>query len=224
MEKKPTDLRLVCFSDPHNRYQHLFVPEGDVLICCGDIIDKTNPIQPLDQLKNFNHFLKTLPHKTKIVISGNHDEIIEKLGKIKTSEILDQCVYLENDSINIEGLTFFGSPISLTGKSNNRAFQLKRDSDELVEKLNSFHEDVDVLITHGMPFGHCDGNHGCKVLLEKVKEIKPQYHIFGHHHTSYGSSVLEHSEEISTTFINSSMLHYLYIPRNEAVVIDISKK
>eukprot|EP01080_Neovahlkampfia_damariscottae_P012238 gene12238-5824_t len=219
MEKNEKDLRIVCFSDPHNRYQHLYVPKGDVLICCGDIIDKTSHITHLQQLKNFNKFMKKMNHRFKIVISGNHDEIIEKLGSQKTSEILSECIYLENNSAVIEGVRFFGSPISLTGKSQNRAFQKNRNSNELNEYLDLIPNDIDVLITHGMPFGHCDGNHGCKNLLEKVMKVKPRYHIFGHHHTSYGSSHIEHSNEKSTTFINSSMLHVFYTPFNEAVMI-----
>ena len=72
----------------------------------------------------------------------------------------------------------------MTGKSNNRAFQLNRGSIELNEALSVIPDELDVLITHGMPFGYCDGNHGCKFLLNQVKQSKPRFHIFGHHHTS----------------------------------------
>ena len=42
---------------------------------------------------------------------------------------------------------------------------------------------------------------GCEDLLEKVKEIKPQYHLFGHVHGQSGISKMG-----ETTFINAAMV------------------
>lgn len=46
---------------------------------------------------------------------------------------------------------------------------------------------IDVLVTHGPPFGILDKtinkvNAGCKGLLKFVEKINPQVHIFGHIH------------------------------------------
>ena len=43
---------------------------------------------------------------------------------------------------------------------------------------------IDILITHGPPYGILDKtsgseNVGCEDLYEAVKRIKPKYHIFG---------------------------------------------
>lgn len=48
-------------------------------------------------------------------------------------------------------------------------------------------KDIDVLVTHGPPYGILDFTirkeyAGCKGLLKFVEIIKPQAHIFGHIH------------------------------------------
>ena len=45
------------------------VPDGDVLIHCGDL---TN-VGKARELQSVNQWMGKLPHKTKIVIAGNHD-------------------------------------------------------------------------------------------------------------------------------------------------------
>lgn len=62
--------------------------------------------------------------------------------------------------------------------------------------------DTDILITHGPPHGYGDkvertnwvnGKRekeyeyvGCQELLEAIRRVKPQVHIFGHIHEGYG--------------------------------------
>jgi Icc-related predicted phosphoesterase len=50
-----------------------------------------------------------------------------------------------------------------------------------------FSENLDILITHGPPYGIFDRtakkvNAGCKYLLDRVQKVKPKIHIFGHIH------------------------------------------
>ena len=45
------------------------IPEGDVLIHAGDFTRCGH----LQEVKEFNTWLGTLPHKHKIVIAGNHE-------------------------------------------------------------------------------------------------------------------------------------------------------
>lgn len=50
---------------------------------------------------------------------------------------------------------------------------------------------MDVLITHKPPLGIQDGivmyGPGSELLLEKVKEVRPSVHVFGHIHEGYKS-------------------------------------
>jgi Icc-related predicted phosphoesterase len=59
--------------------------------------------------------------------------------------------------------------------------------------------DTEILITHIPPYGILDGKEGCSSLLERVKEVKPRFHIFGHIHQWNGFKKME-----ETTFINCS--------------------
>jgi Icc-related predicted phosphoesterase len=63
-------------------------------------------------------------------------------------------------------------------------------------------EKIDILITHGPPFGILDETHkenhaGSKGLWESVKKIKPRLHIFGHIHEGHG---IRHQD--GTIFMN----------------------
>jgi len=67
----PDKIRFVCISDTHSLTSHLkrTIPEGDVLIHAGDFTRCGH----LQEVKEFNTWLGTLPHKHKIVIAGNHE-------------------------------------------------------------------------------------------------------------------------------------------------------
>ena len=63
-------MRIVQISDTHGRH-HLLknLPDGDVLIHCGDFSDNGTEEEVLDFL---NWFID-LPHPHKIFVTGNHD-------------------------------------------------------------------------------------------------------------------------------------------------------
>jgi Icc-related predicted phosphoesterase len=68
-------------------------------------------------------------------------------------------------------------------------------------------DDVDILVTHGPPYGILDclpgnANHaGCPQLLEAVARLKPKLHVFGHVHGAHG---MEISGE--TLFVNAALM------------------
>uniref|UniRef100_A0A2P2HYZ2 Metallophosphoesterase MPPED2-like n=1 Tax=Hirondellea gigas TaxID=1518452 RepID=A0A2P2HYZ2_9CRUS len=67
----PNMLRFVCMSDTHSLTSRLTVnvPHGDVFIHAGDF----TRCGTMEEVKEFNSWLGTLPHKYKIVIAGNHE-------------------------------------------------------------------------------------------------------------------------------------------------------
>ena len=83
-------------------------------------------------------------------------------------------------------------------------------------------EGLDILITHGPPFGILDGapgsqrHDGCPELLEAVLEAKPMLHVFGHIHAGYGT--LRTPE---TIFVNASLLGDSGRVDREPIVIDL---
>lgn len=132
--------------------------------------------------------------------------------------IPDGVVYLNDSSVEIEGIKIWGSPI--TPWFNDWAFNRDRGS-EIKKHWDLIPDDIDILVTHGPPFGILDETvygkrTGCEELLLRVYQVKPKYHIFGHIHKDYGSFT---KGEI--TFINASVLDDWYEMRNEAVEISI---
>lgn len=64
-------VRVVCMSDTHSLTCHLkrTIPAGDIFIHAGDFTRCGH----VAEVKEFNSWLATLPHKHKIVIAGNHE-------------------------------------------------------------------------------------------------------------------------------------------------------
>ena len=77
LQAKPADpppkqagaIRFVCLSDTHSYHGMHAVPDGDVFIHAGDWTRDGEQ----ETIASFSSWLSNLPHKHKIVISGNHD-------------------------------------------------------------------------------------------------------------------------------------------------------
>jgi Icc-related predicted phosphoesterase len=152
------------------------------------------------------------------VIAGNHDFCFERDRERSEAE-LTHCIYLQDEEVEVAGLRFYGSPWQPW--FFDWAFNLRRGA-EIRSKWNLIPAALDVLITHGPPFGHGDMTMrgeavGCKDLLEVVEEVKPRLHIFGHIHE--GAGVSENDE---TTFINACTCDLQYEPVNAPVVFDLA--
>lgn len=199
LPKPRNSVRFVCISDSHLSHWELLdrIPAGDVFLHAGDIFVKGQAYgadSRLQQLVDFNSFLGQLPHRLKLFIGGNHDFVLEDLGREKVQEVVYNARYLENSSFSVnvssllEGNTtindtaaikIFGSPLSW-GVSENTAFQVAKESVALIDALRQFPDQIDILMTHGNPANHQSLKSGSKCLKERVMEIGPAIHIFGH--------------------------------------------
>jgi Icc-related predicted phosphoesterase len=187
-------LTLVAIADTHMFHDSLVVPDGDILIHAGDMCRFGSP----EELEIARDFLKALPHRIKIVVAGNHDRAFEDQPEAARALFKD-FIYLQDQMCILEGIMFYGSP--WTPAFNDWAFNLPRGA-PLAEKWALIPEGVDILITHGPPFGIGDENaiesrKGCQDLLVRVQKIAPKLHLFGHIHQNRG-----HWEVGATTFIN----------------------
>ncbi len=191
-------MKIVIISDTHGLHNSLILPKGDIIIHGGDITDHGTK----EEVINFLNWYSNLEYSSKIFIGGNHDIYLDE-NPVDLLEILPSSVtYLRNNSIEIEGIKIWGSPI--TPDFMDWAFGKRRE--DMKEHWKYMPDEIDILVTHTPPHKILDKSGdlkslGCKDLLQKVKELKPKFHIFGHIHASYGQL-----KEGETEFINGSNL------------------
>ncbi|GET93344.1 hypothetical protein, conserved [Leishmania tarentolae] len=127
-------LRLVIISDTHERHREMSVPNGDVLVHCGDIQEGLNFVRDVKaMLTDFATWFTDSslhPHPVKLIIAGNHDKAIAAMPTEDVRRLFAPAVYLCEDSVVVEpvGVRFYGSPRSISNSrwSPNTAFQGKK--------------------------------------------------------------------------------------------------
>ena len=212
-EKKSGTMRVIVVSDTHERHTKLHgLPAGDVFIHCGDILMTSRVFSVkagIRKLYWFNEWMKDIPCKHKLVIAGNHDGIMEKIGKDAVQKILSNAIYLENSLIEIDQIKVWGTPYS-TGKSINKAFQSDKFSTATIG--NAPTSGVDILLTHGQ----------CPELEEMVPH---SVHLWGHSHSSYGirmpPTILK-GKPVLNLSICVPIMDKNFRPTHLPVVLDIS--
>ena len=129
--------------------------------------------------------------------------------------------YLEDESVTINGIKFYGTP--WVTKFYDWAF-MKYDQD-LSKIWNKIPTDTDVLLSHGPAYGYLDkvqrGNVGSKTLETYINSLPSlRYHIFGHIHEGCNQEIRTHS----LRRINASCLDEGYRQINDGRVINITKE
>ncbi|NIR16687.1 MAG: metallophosphoesterase [Desulfobacterales bacterium] len=208
-------MKLVLISDTHQRHKYLRMPKGDVLVHAGDFCSHGN----YEEVKRFGDWLRTLDYHHILFIAGNHDKTfefdLEKSLKLIPEETITggKIHYLQDGYIVLQGVKFYGSPWQ--PRFYNWAFNLTRGGSALRKKWKRIPNDTDVLITHCPPHGILDKtdfkneNIGCKMLFDRVTDIKPRLHVFGHCHAGYG---MNYHLLAGTDFINAAIVndwHYI---------------
>ena len=211
-------MRIVAISDTHNLHEDLQnVPDGDVLIHCGDGLRRGGDE---DAVRALGQWLASQPHAVKVVTGGNHDATLERLSRERVAELLGSDVsFVANAGLEVGGIRIFVSPYSNanSARSPNRAFQGDDVLDELRATLPAFaKEGLDVLVTHGPPARILDKGAGSDALAQLVRETAPRYHIFGHQHNCFGAIV-----KGRTCFVNASSTDGLFALCKPPLVVDV---
>lgn len=159
-------MRIIQISDTHSKHHLLTdLPAADVIVHCGDITENGTEEEVLDFL---NWFI-TLPYQHKIFVTGNHDLCLWDATGIE--DLPENVHFLQDCECEIEGIKFFGLAYN--------------HSEQLVPS------GVDVLVTHEPPLMILDeSNHthwGNAPLRNRIFEVMPRYHLFGHAHEAYGT-------------------------------------
>ena len=158
-------MRILQISDTHSRHRKLKrLPSADVIVHCGDFADNGTEGEVLDFL---NWFIE-LPYPHKIFVTGNHDLCLWDAENIE--DLPDNVHFLQDRGCEINGVKFFGLAY------NHPEEQIPHS--------------IDVLVTHEPPIMILDKSSGIHwgnaPLWNKVLEVKPRYHLFGHAHEANG--------------------------------------
>ena len=121
-------------------------------------------------------------------------------------KLLGDVDYLCDTGVVIDGIRFYGSPWQ--PMFMNWAFNL--EPRELREKWSLIPAQTEVLVTHGPPYSILDlnvarANCGDPDLADRVSQLQPMIHVFGHIHESSGSL-----QQGGTLFVNASVLDASY--------------
>jgi Icc-related predicted phosphoesterase len=191
---------------------------GDLLIIAGDLTARDKA----PEYHDFLRWLSRLDYKKKLIIGGNHDTY---LMKWESHKLCDSIEYLFDSGTEYEGLKIWGSPWTATFRGQNpecMAFSLDIDT-QLMEKWALIPDDIDILVTHTPPQGVLDKcsrrRVGCHHLLNRVLEIKPKIHVFGHIHECGGQQTK--IEGLDTTFVNAAYVNKYYEPVHKAIRIEL---
>ena len=193
-------------------------PECDVLVIGGDICPISGhgtTRQKAWLLTEFSPWLQAQPAKEIIGVAGNHDFVFRKDPTIGESL---PWTYLENTSVVVDDVFFWGSPMS--SWFGDWAFM--KHENELAEYWKMIPEGVQVLITHGPAYGACDLAQrqvytGSQSLRERIVNLKPALHITGHIHEAYGM------DRVGPTLVaNASCVNERYEQVNDPLLFRLS--
>jgi len=186
-------MKIVAFSDTHGQHRGLdYIPEGDMLVFAGDL----SIYGKLSELRDFAEWFSNFDHDYKVVVAGNHDFMFAGNKRQEAVEILrdKSIIYLEDDTIQLDGITFYGTPYSQTF-----------DRYVFNEGFGKIPPRTDVLISHGPPQGRNDhwneeeGHVGSKNLREAVDRVKPSLHLYGHIHERYGGVTTDYGDSVNVS-------------------------
>ena len=210
-------MKIQHISDTHGYHNLLKIDTTcEIIIHSGDYSNYYDRWKNLPEAIDFIHWFGKLEIKHKVLISGNHDAT----GHYRDPEFLKwikhyNIHYLENETVEIEGLKIHGSPIVPTFgnwyfmKSRSKLFEFWDKSIPI---------DTDILVVHGPPKGILDLSYnrdnvleycGCSSLKKIIlNKLNLKACLFGHIHNNediVNAGVMKLSI-CNTIFSNGSIL------------------
>lgn len=240
-------MRITHISDTHNKHNALNgkLPGGVLLIHSGDLTS----IGRKHEVEKFIEWFGKQDYMHKVFIAGNHDLVFqsEKLFQTKSSyfegiqyesgnegkpdwlvELLGNLPtgvhYLENSSVQIEGINIWGSPVS-PSFGYGWAFNKARGYD-ISQVWAEIPMETDIVITHTPIYGHNDRasntneNVGCADLYHRLKEVQPHLHFCGHIHEAYGWKTMGLTSWYDLQTFNGCSCNLRYQAENNPITFD----
>ena len=190
-------MKILHLSDTHGIHRRLGrLPDADIVVHSGDFTMAGSEAEAID----FLNWFCNLPHPHKIFICGNHDEC---LYGANIDGLDDNVHYLCKSGVEIEGVKFYCVPMFMADCVTERQIQ----------HYAAIPSDTDVLVTHTPPYGILDFDdnihYGSEGLLQRVVEVSPHLHLFGHIHRRHGIT-----DNGGTRFSNGAIMNADYSDLN----------
>lgn len=213
--------KVCAISDCHGYLPTL--PKADILLMAGDMLPVWNHnlcYQSYWLQTDFTKWLESLEIQEKYLVAGNHCLILEH-GKHLIDFNKLPCTYLEDSfSISKTGLKVYGSPWQ-NPFGYGWAFNLPEL--DMAEKWATMPRDVDIILSHGPPYGYGDISPwpipcltGCQAFTDTIKKVQPKLICYGHIHSGYGKYTIGKSILLNSCYVDNS-----YKPVNKPWVVDI---
>lgn len=216
--------KLVFISDTHCQLAKVDVPDGDYLFHAGDLTYRGTIPETQSEIKE----LALLRQRFKGVYftPGNHDWLFYMEQRGLARQMLDDAgvTLLEDREVEVEGLRVYGSP--WVPQFFDWAFMLPRRSEDLALRWAAIPEGLDLLVTHGPPYGVLDETPdgvlaGCELLADRLRSMDkpPKFHAFGHIHSGWGYDRRPGARTIS---LNAAICNSYYEPDNRPLEVEIT--
>lgn len=190
----------------------MHIPDGDVLVHCGDALTEGN----YQEFLWFKSWFSRQGHKLKFYVPGNHDIYVDSCSwqaKEALEEVGITLLGLDRPSVTLpNGMTMLGLPYVI----NLPFWAFNKTEEEIATKLElaGYH---DIVAAHSPPKGILDGSHyGTRGLLDYIYTQKPKLVVCGHVHESYGHRSLGHTDVYNVAMCDENYKHV-----NPPVVIDL---
>lgn len=191
-------MKIMAISDTHGNLPD--ISPCDLLLHGGDICPGGYKEPILNQLKwingPFREWLEDIPAKHVVMVPGNHDWLFEPQNQVILPNL--RWHLLIDNLATIYGLKIYGTPWQLP----YGYWAFNAEEKDLERKYRYIPDDIDILISHGPPFGFGDkvietgfnGKEwfeyqrgvGSKSLMERILQIKPKLTVVGHIHEDRG--------------------------------------
>jgi predicted phosphodiesterase len=215
-------MKLVATSDTHFPVVDGLIPDADIFVHCGDLMQSGYE----SEWKPCLEWIAKLPHKLKYMVHGNHDfhpfnypgPALQDLRSIGVTVLgyPGNSRYYKQELPN--GMIIGGCP-HVTGLDRWAFNATEKQIEDFLEHLG----EVDILVTHSPPYGYLDkiayfNEHiGVKAFNEYLNKWKPKYMFCGHVHEGYGAIV----HPSGTTIFNVAMCDRQYKHVNPPMVIEL---
>jgi len=179
------------------------------------------------EIENFAKWFGKTPYRHRIFCAGNHDFLFQDQPHLARTIMQDNGIIYLQDEARIFYDPKIAKTITIYATPHTpffHAWAFNEYEDKLKDIYGMIPEGLDVLVTHGPPLGILDEVCqdfkqkwlGSAALRDRIHEVKPRFHVFGHIHEGYGQKF-----QGETQFVNAATCNRQYRPVNPPIVIKV---